>query len=117
MKCAFIEEHGSLGSVQVNSIDPKSLPEDRILIQMHYAALNHLDLFVTQGWPGLKLEFPHILGSDGSGTILEIGSQCQTDLKVGDQVLIDPTIGWLDGKMPFSEFPLLILASLNPDNK
>ena len=39
------------------------------------AALNHADLLVREGWPGLKLELPHIPGADGAGTIAAVGSR------------------------------------------
>jgi NADPH:quinone reductase-like Zn-dependent oxidoreductase len=62
-----------------------------ILIKTAYSALNHLDIFVTAGWPGLNLEFPHVLGSDGCGEILEIGSAVpHSAFQIGDMVTINP---------------------------
>src|SRR5438105_527328 len=58
---------------------------------MHAAALNHLDLFVREGIPTLKLTLPHILGSDGAGHIASVGSDV-TDLEVGDRVVLNPGI-------------------------
>src|SRR5437879_11977502 len=58
---------------------------------MHAAALNHLDLFVREGIPTLKLTLPHILGTDGAGHIASVGSDV-TDLEVGDRVVLNPGI-------------------------
>jgi len=35
-----------------------------VLVEVKAAALNRLDLWVIEGWRGLDLRFPHILGSD-----------------------------------------------------
>lgn len=42
--------------------------------------------------PVTKEEMPITIGHEFSGTILEIGSKVQTDLKVGDEVAVQPTI-------------------------
>ncbi|MCP4762875.1 MAG: zinc-binding dehydrogenase, partial [archaeon] len=52
---------------------------------------NHLDIFVTKGWSGLNLKMPHILGSDGSGIIKEIGNNVST-IEAGDHITINPGI-------------------------
>jgi NADPH:quinone reductase-like Zn-dependent oxidoreductase len=49
--------------------------------------MNHLDIFVRKGLPGVNL--PHILGSDIAGEIVEIGEYV-TGLKPGQRVLIAP---------------------------
>jgi NADPH:quinone reductase-like Zn-dependent oxidoreductase len=50
-------------------------------------SMNHLDIFVRGGLPGVNL--PHIMGSDIAGEIVELGEYV-TDLKVGQRVLIAP---------------------------
>jgi NADPH:quinone reductase-like Zn-dependent oxidoreductase len=56
------------------------------------AALNRLDLWVREGWPGLNLHFPHILGADGSGDIAALGEDVH-EFSIGDRVVIDANIG------------------------
>lgn len=63
-------------------------PHD-VLVSLRAAALNHLDLFTVAGLPGLKLEFPHILGGDGAGVVTEVGGAV-TRVRVGDRVLLNP---------------------------
>ena len=70
--------------------DPVPGP-DQVVVRLHAAALNHLDLFVREGIPTLKLTLPHILGSDGAGHIASVGSDV-TDLEVGDRVVLNPGI-------------------------
>src|SRR5207302_1928131 len=53
------------------------------------AALNHLDLFVVGGLPGVTITPPWILGGDGTGIVDEVGDAV-TDVGVGDTVIINP---------------------------
>jgi NADPH:quinone reductase-like Zn-dependent oxidoreductase len=70
--------------------DPVPGP-DQVVVRVHAAALNRLDLLVREGIPALKLTLPHILGADGAGHIAEVGSDV-TDLEVGDRVVLNPGI-------------------------
>ncbi len=58
---------------------------------MRYAALNRLDDFVRIGWRGLDLAFPHILGSDFSGTIAALGAGV-SGWAEGQRVVANPTL-------------------------
>lgn len=60
-------------------------------MQVKACALNHLDIWVRRGWPGLKLEMPHWGGSDISGIIAEIGPGV-AGWRVGQRVVADPGI-------------------------
>jgi NADPH:quinone reductase-like Zn-dependent oxidoreductase len=66
--------------------DPK-LRKDQVLVRVRACALNHLDLWVRQGLPGVNL--PHILGSDMAGEIMEVGEYV-ADLKPAQRVIIAP---------------------------
>ena len=62
-----------------------------VLVAVKYAALNRLDNFVRIGWKGLDLAFPHILGSDFSGVITEVGAGV-TGWAAGQRVVANPTL-------------------------
>lgn len=64
----------------------------RVIIRLHSAALNHLDLWVREGWPGLKLSLPHIPGADGAGEIASVGEGVK-DWRVGDRVVVNANLG------------------------
>ncbi len=87
MKAIRIHQHGDLNVLSIDDL-PKPIPsENQVLVHIKAAALNHLDLFVRKGIPGVPL--PIILGSDGSGEITEIGKNVN-NLKIGDEVIIMP---------------------------
>jgi len=59
------------------------------VVRVKAVALNHLDLWVRQGWPGLKLAFPHLLGSDVAGVVEAIGPGVGA-VAPGDEVVLNP---------------------------
>jgi NADPH:quinone reductase-like Zn-dependent oxidoreductase len=62
---------------------------DEVRIRVRASALNRLDIWVRNGWPGIKLPLPHIVGADAAGEIDKLGSGV-TGWSVGDRVVIDP---------------------------
>ena len=89
MKAAYILKHGDLDNLIVGDLDKPNISEKEIVIETRFSALNHIDLFIIKGWPGLDLKMPHILGSDASGVVVEVGSSVTT-VKKGDRVAINP---------------------------
>lgn len=53
--------------------DPTPGPGE-VLLQGKACALNHLDIWVRRGWPGLKLEMPHWGSADVAGLIAGLGA-------------------------------------------
>jgi NADPH:quinone reductase-like Zn-dependent oxidoreductase len=66
--------------------DPKPR-KDQVLIRVKACAMNHLDLWVRKGLPGVNL--PHILGSDVAGEVVEAGEYV-SGFKTGQRVLLAP---------------------------
>jgi len=60
-------------------------------VAIRAAALNHLDLFVTEGLPGVEYVFPKIMGADGAGVVETVGAGV-TRVRPGDRVMINPGI-------------------------
>lgn len=93
MKAAFFTEHGGLDALQV---DDQPMPEPgpgEVRVRIKACALNHLDLFVREGWPGLKLDLPHIGGTDMAGEVAALGDGVE-DVHVGDEVLVNPGLNF-----------------------
>src|SRR5271156_208642 len=61
--------------------------KDQVLVRVRACALNHLDIWVRKGLPGVKL--PHILGSDIAGEIVAVGEYV-TGFTPGQRVLLAP---------------------------
>ena len=90
MKATVFHEHGPPEVLKYEDFPDPDVGPDQVLVDIKAVALNHLDLFTRAGVPGLKLEMPHILGSDISGVIKELGSDVSGNLEVGQKVIIDP---------------------------
>jgi NADPH:quinone reductase-like Zn-dependent oxidoreductase len=91
MQALVMDRHGSLDQVRLAELPvPRPAPGEA-LVQVKAAALNRLDLWVLEGWRGLDLAFPHILGCDGSGVIAEVGQEVE-GFAVGDRVAVNPTL-------------------------
>lgn len=89
MKAVTIHEHGGLECVRVEEIAEPRLGNNEVVLKVLAAALNHLDIWVRKGRPGLVVEMPHVLGSDAAGVVTEIGKGV-TGLHVGDEVILNP---------------------------
>lgn len=90
MKALVLEKHGTLDDVSYTEIPRPQIGPDEVLIEIKAAALNRLDLWVLHGWHGLRLNFPHVMGCDGSGVIVEFGKKV-VGYRIGDRVAINPT--------------------------
>jgi NADPH:quinone reductase-like Zn-dependent oxidoreductase len=87
MKAARIHEFGGPEVLRYEDVpDPKPRP-DRILVRIKACALNHVDLWIRKGLPGVIL--PRIPGADIAGEIVEVG-EFVTGLKPGQRVLLAP---------------------------
>jgi NADPH:quinone reductase-like Zn-dependent oxidoreductase len=91
MSALVLEKHGTLNQVKLNTVPTPDLNCDGVLIRVKAAALNRLDLWVIEGWPGLKLEYPHVLGSDCAGVIVAVGSKVNGFVP-GERVVVNPTL-------------------------
>ena len=80
--------------VQFREVPTPQPGSGEVLVQLHAAALNHRDVWIQKGqYAGLK--FPIILGSDGAGTVAELGAGVEESLR-GQAVLINPGQNWGD---------------------
>lgn len=81
---------GGLDHISLSDVPrPELQAADDVRVRLHAAALNHLDLFVADGLPGLRYSFPHILGADGAGTVDAVGPAAR-GLVPGARVLLNP---------------------------
>jgi NADPH:quinone reductase-like Zn-dependent oxidoreductase len=89
MKAAIIREHGGPEVISVEDVPEPELRPGEVLVKLRAATLNHLDVWVRRGGRTGELAGPHILGSDGAGTIAKVGEGVQ-GVAVRDEVLINP---------------------------
>jgi NADPH:quinone reductase-like Zn-dependent oxidoreductase len=89
MKLARIHQHGGPEALVYEEAPEPLIKANQVLVRVRACALNHLDLFVRAGIPGMKFSMPHVLGSDIAGEIVEVGELCER-VKPGWRVLLSP---------------------------
>jgi NADPH:quinone reductase-like Zn-dependent oxidoreductase len=89
MHAARIHQHGGPDVLVYEDIPEPKIKANQVLVRVRACALNHLDLFVRAGIPGVKIPLPHILGSDIAGEVVEVGELCER-VKPGWRVLLSP---------------------------
>src|SRR6266699_3834711 len=87
MKAVCIHEFGGPEVLRYEDVPDPKPRNDQVLIRVKACAMNHLDLWVRKGLPGIPL--PHILGSDVAGEIVEVGEYV-SGFKPGQRVLLAP---------------------------
>lgn len=90
MKAVRIHEYGGPEVLKYEDIEVPAPKAHEVLIKVKACALNHLDLWIRQGMPKVRT-LPHILGSDNSGEVAEVGELCWR-VKPGQRVLIAPGV-------------------------
>jgi NADPH:quinone reductase-like Zn-dependent oxidoreductase len=87
MKAVRIHQFGGPEVLTYEDIPEPEPRKDQVLVRVRACALNHLDVWVRKGLPGVKL--PHILGSDIAGEVVEAGEYVG-EFKPGQRVLVAP---------------------------
>jgi NADPH:quinone reductase-like Zn-dependent oxidoreductase len=87
MKAVRIHQFGGPEVLTYEDVPDAQSRKDQILVRVRACSLNHLDIWVRKGLPGVKL--PHILGSDISGEVVEVGEYV-SGFKPGQRVLVAP---------------------------
>jgi NADPH:quinone reductase-like Zn-dependent oxidoreductase len=97
MKVVLFHQHGGPEVLEYTDFPMPEPKPGEALIRLHAAALNRMDITVRNGWPGLKLEMPHINGADGAGEVAALSyptlGEPRGGLRVGDHVVINANLG------------------------
>jgi NADPH:quinone reductase-like Zn-dependent oxidoreductase len=89
MRAIAIRAHGGPERLELLELPDPTPGPDEVRIHVKACGINRLDLWVREGWPGLELPMPHVLGSDVSGVIDACGRDA-ADLPEGTPVLVAP---------------------------
>ncbi len=92
MKAVLFYQHGGPEVLQYADFPTPEPKAGEVLVRLRAVALNRMDVMVRNGWPGLKLEFPHINGADGAGEVVALGEGV-TEFQIGDRVVINANLG------------------------
>ena len=91
MKAIIFEMHGGPEVLKYAEAPEPQLGARDVLVRVRACALNHLDLWVRGGLPGVPIPLPHIPGSDIAGEVAKIGAEVKR-VSVGQKVLLAPGV-------------------------
>lgn len=93
MKAAVIHEFGPADVLRIEDATEPKLAAGEVLVRVHAVRVGGLlDIGTRAGRnPFARLTFPHILGSDFAGEVVETGDGV-SDLKAGDRVAVSPFV-------------------------
>ena len=90
MKALVLE--GVKDKLVYKEVEEPQLGDNEVLVAVQAAALNHRDVYITQGlYPGIKV--PIILGSDGAGIVAKVGAKVDQQW-LNKAIVINPNNGW-----------------------
>jgi NADPH:quinone reductase-like Zn-dependent oxidoreductase len=91
VKAAIFKQHGGPEVLEYAEVPDPRIRANEVLVEVKACALNHLDIFVRRGMPGIDIPLPHILGNDIAGVVREVG-ELVTWVKAGDEVMVHPGV-------------------------
>ncbi len=89
MRAIVFHEHGGLDKLRYEEVDEPRPQAHEVKIKVKACGLNHLDIWVREGLRGATIPMPHILGSEVTGEITELGAGVK-DFTVGQRILVAP---------------------------
>jgi S-(hydroxymethyl)glutathione dehydrogenase/alcohol dehydrogenase len=90
-KAAVLEELGQ--PLRIRSIQIPELQRGQVLVKVLYSGVCRSQLMEASGSRGPDAWLPHLLGHEGSGIVLEVGSDV-SKVKAGEEVIL----GWIKGE-------------------
>jgi NADPH:quinone reductase-like Zn-dependent oxidoreductase len=91
VKAIVFRQHGGPEVLEFTDVPEPKIRANEVLVEVRACALNHLDIFVRAGLPGIEIPLPHIPGSDVAGVVREVG-ELVTWVKPGDEVMVQPGV-------------------------
>jgi NADPH:quinone reductase-like Zn-dependent oxidoreductase len=91
MKAVVFHNHGGPEVLEYEDVPTPEPRRGEVLINIKATSINHIDIFLRRGMPGIKVPLPKIVGSDAAGVIQAIGPDV-FGLKVGQRVTVNPGI-------------------------
>lgn len=91
MKAIIFKKHGGPDVLEYSDVPEPVVGANEVLVEVKACALNHLDIFVRNGLPGIEIPLPHISGNDVAGVVREAG-ELVTWVTPGDEVMVQPGV-------------------------
>ncbi len=91
MRAVIFRHHGGLEQLKEDYVPLPEIGEKDVLVKVHAASVNHLDLWNLSGLPKTRISMPYILGCDVAGEVVEKGSRAGS-VPLHRPVIVSPGI-------------------------
>ena len=91
MKAVVFHQHGGPEVLRYEEVPDPNPGRGEVVIEVRATSINHIDIFLRRGMPGVKVPLPKIAGSDAAGIIREVGPDV-SGLSTGQRVTINPGV-------------------------
>jgi NADPH:quinone reductase-like Zn-dependent oxidoreductase len=92
MKAIRLHQHGGPEGIRIDELPEPGLPgQGEIKVRVRAMALNHMDIWVRNGMPGVVPALPIVMGCDVAGEVMEMGEGV-TEFASGDRVVLTPMV-------------------------
>lgn len=92
MKALVLTAHGDASGLVLREVPTPAPKQGEALVRVEASGVNHMDLLIRRGYPGIPVSLPHVLGGDVVGTVAEAGEGV-TGLAEGARVVVAPVSG------------------------
>lgn len=89
MKAMAMRSHGGPEVLRLEDLPEPEAAPGQVVVRVRAVALNHLDIWVRRGWPGLELSWPHVPGADVAGVVEAVGPGVE-GVSPGQEVVLNP---------------------------
>lgn len=96
MRAVIVTAPGGPDVLQVADREPPSPGPRDVLVDVAAAGVNFMDVYQREGRPPYSRETPFVLGAEGAGTVLAVGSQVS-------EVAVGNTVAWTGVQGSYAE--------------
>lgn len=75
MKAMQIKHYGPANDLKLKEVDTPKINAKQILVEVGASGVNPVDTYIRSGTNNYTASFPHTPGSDGAGTIVDMGDE------------------------------------------
>lgn len=97
MKAIVHEGKPGMAGLSLREMEVGQPGPGEVRVRLKTAGMNHRDLFVLHRHK--QADPPLIIGSDGAGIVDAVGESVE-NVNIGDEVIINPGLGWKEKAMP-----------------
>lgn len=92
MKAYVLKKSGKPSTLKISEVDEPKPSDNEVKVKVSCLGINYAEILSRKGQYQWSPKRPYILGMEGMGEVVEIGSQVQS-VRVGDKVIIGSQLG------------------------